>query len=86
MKSLFSVMVLVLCIGIQGFATTDTTKTKRKKSKKTEQVRIILTPGEEKLFNQGKLGEHEKNTPYYLYSTTEQLIFSEQVRQTRKNN
>lgn len=85
MKTLLGILIMAFCISATGYAVTDTTRTKTKKAKKTEQVKILLSPVEEKRFKAGNLGDAEStSTP--LYSSAEQLIFSEQVRQTKKIN
>lgn len=85
MKTLLGILIMAFCISTTGYAVTDTTRTKTKKAKKTEQVKILLSPVEEKRFKEGNLGAAE-STSIPLYSTVEQLIFSEQVRQTKKIN
>jgi len=85
MKSLTSILILALCFSASGFAITDTTKAKTTKAKKTKQTKIILSPAEEKRFKAGTLSIFDGATVPF-YSTAEQLIFSEQVRQTKKIN
>lgn len=81
MKTLFATLAMVVFLGAQSFAgTEDTTRVETKEFKSTKE---ILTPNQEILFKSGRLDE---TLVQPIYTSVEQLIFTEMVRRTKKNN
>lgn len=80
MKTLIATLALVVFIGAQGFAEADTTKTAEKAVKQT---RSILSPSQERLFETGRLNETMVQP---IYTSVEQLIFTEMIKQTKEQD
>ena len=78
MKTLFATLAMVVFLGAQSFAgTEDTTRVAKKEVKNSKE---ILTPAQEILFETGRLNE---TIVQPIYTTVEQLVFTEMVRKTR---
>jgi hypothetical protein len=81
MKTLFATLAMVVFLGAQSFAgTEDTTRVAKKELKNSKE---ILTPDQEILFETGRLNE---TLVQPIYSSVEQLIFTEMVRKLKDNN
>ena len=80
MKTLIATVALVVFVGMQSFAGADTTRIAKKEVTKTQS---ILTPAQEKLFETGRLNETIVKP---VYSSVEQLLFTEMIRKAKENN
>ena len=81
MKTLFATLAMVVFLGAQSFAgTEDTTRVATKELKNSKE---ILTPAQEILFKTGRLNE---TIVQPIYSSVEQLLFTEMIRKSKENN